>query len=931
MTHKRLLLILSLFFSSITFIQAQQTGTIRGNIKDAVTKEDIIGATVIIEGQNKGASADINGFFSLNRVAPGVYSLKISFVGYKTKTIPNVKVEAEKVTEINTVIEEEGATLQEVRVVGQKLTNTEVSVISEIKAAQQIVSGISAAQIGKTQDRDAAAVAKRVPGVTIIGDRFINIRGLSQRYNNVMLHNAFTPSMETDVKSFSFDIIPSSQIDRFLVYKTPAAELPADFGVGIVKIFTKGIPERNSFLFDISFGLRNGTTFKNFKSAARGNNYWTGFDNGYNDLPSIIPAKIDPITQGTDAITNYSKAFRNDWVANEGTAMLDQRYAFTGNFKVIDANIKLGNITSVSYSNTNQYYRAKRNDFNTNINDTKSQIYDFNDDTYNNTIRVGIMHNWSLKLNEKHSFNFKNLFNQASIANYTNRFGTVIENGTTQNNHSFDQVYRGIYTGQLTGKHDFDEGKLSVDWVAGYNKSFRKQPDYRRYRSDVDPQTDQRTVFIPVGTAQAFYLGRVFTELDENSYSGSVNLTKKVAFGDQKELEIKGGGFYEMKSRDYSTRNLGYKRSASAQLDFSDISKVFQLENFGSRGVLIDEQTNPNDSYTAENKLLAYYAQVNVPITKKFNIIAGVRVEDNTQSLKSAFIGGAAVNVNNPITKVLPSVNMTYNFSEKMLLRAAYGMSLNRPEFREIAPLSFYDFNFNVVYNGNPSLKTAEIHNFDFRWEYYPTPAEVVSVALFYKDFKNAIEAEIDANAGSLGAKNFNFDNFDKAYDAGIEVELRKSLQNLSDNHIIKNTSLIFNGALIKSRITDNSQKIAVDRPLQGQSPYILNLGLYYGTPETAWQGSVLYNVVGKRIFAVGFDGYPDLYEMPRNVVDLNISRKIGKKLVVKASASDILNQSFLILQDGNRDGIFDRNKDEVIQNYKPGSSFSLGLTYSIY
>lgn len=927
---QKLLTTIFILLISITFIQAQE-GTIRGTVKDAQSKEDLVGATVFIEGLNKGAAADINGFFSISKVPAGNYKLKISFVGYQVKLIENVKVLADQVTEVNTFIEEEGATLNEVKVIGQKLTNTEVSVISEIKAAQQIVSGISAAQIAKTQDRDAAAVAKRIPGVTIIGDRFINIRGLSQRYNNVMLHNAFTPSMETDVKSFSFDVIPSSQIDRFLIYKTPAAEIPGDFGGGIVKIFTKGVPDRTSFTFDASFGYRENSTFSEFRQAKQGNNYWNGFNNGYNDLPGIIPAKIDPVTQNAATIANYSNAFKNNWETENTNATPDQRYALTASIRVLDnESVKIGNTTSLTYSNQFQYYRAKRNDFNTNINNTKSQIYDFNDDTYNRTIRVGILHNWTVKLGDNHLINFKNLFNQSSLGNYTNRFGTVIENGTTQNNSSFDQVFRGIYTGQLTGKHDFNEKKTSIDWVVGYNSSYRNQPDYRRFRSDVDLNNGQRTVFIPVGTAQAFFLGRVFTKLDESSYTGSLNLTHKFNLNKERDLEVKTGLFYEDKQRDYATRNLGYKRSSFAQLDFTNITQLFQPANIGPEGILIDEQTNPNDSYDARNKLLAYYAQANLPITQKLNIIAGVRVEDNTQLLNSAFIGGAAVRVNNPVTSILPSANLTYNLSEKMLFRAAYGKTLNRPEFREIAPLSFFDFNFNVVYNGNPNLKTADIDNYDIRWEYYPTPSEVVSFAVFYKNFKNAIEAEIDANAGSLGAKNFNFDNFQSAYDMGIEVEIRKSLNNLTSNPFLQNTSLIFNAALIQSRVTDPNARTPVDRPLQGQSPYIVNAGLYYGTPETKWQGSLLYNIAGKRIFAVGFDGYPDLYEMPRSVVDLTVSRKISKNLVFRASASDLLNQEFLILQDGNGDGNFERQNDEVIQNYRPGRLFSVGLSYTI-
>jgi hypothetical protein len=239
---------------------AQQTGVLRGTIKDEKTKEDIIGATVLIQGSTKGAATDINGFFDFGKLAAGTYSLKISFVGYQSKVYEGVKVSADQVTELNLTIAEESSTLAEVKVVAQRLTNTEVSVISEIKAAQLVVSGISAAQITKTLDRTAAEVVKRVPGVTIFGERFINIRGLNERYNTVQLNNAFAPSMETDVRSFSFDIIPAGQIDRILVFKSPSAEIPGEFAGGVVKIFTKSIPENNFLTLDISSSYREGTT-----------------------------------------------------------------------------------------------------------------------------------------------------------------------------------------------------------------------------------------------------------------------------------------------------------------------------------------------------------------------------------------------------------------------------------------------------------------------------------------------------------------------------------------------------------------------------------------------------------------------------------------------------------------------------------------------
>jgi TonB-dependent receptor len=911
-----------------------QTGTLRGTIKDSKSSEDLIGATVKIEGTNLGAFTDVNGFFSIAKVPVGKVKLTISYISYKTKTVNSIEIKDASVTEISTSMDEEIDFLQELKVTASRITNTDVSVISEIKAAQMVVNGISAQQIAKTLDRDAAQVVKRVPGITIVGERFINIRGLNQRYNNVLLHNVFTPSMETDVKAFSFDIIPSSQIDRILVYKSPSAELPGEFAGGIVKIFTKSIPDKNSITLDYGMGFRQGTTGQAFFQANQGKNYWTGFNNGYYDLPTYFPSKISDIANNPAAVESAGKSLQNEWVANQSKALPDQRIMLGFNYKGNLGKVKIGSITSLNYSDSKTNFLIDRNDFNANFNNTPSPIYNFKDQQYTRNIRFGVIQNLSFRLNDNNTIEVKNLFNQMSNANFTNRRGRAIEANYNPDNHSFNQVYRGIYSGQLLGKHSFSKGKTNLDWVFGYNNSKRDQPDYRRYRSDVQYKNDEivsKDLYVPVGTAQAFFLGRWFSEMTETGYTGAFNVSQKIKLKNETELEAKAGVFFEEKDRVFNGRNIGFVRGTgfNQNLFGGSITNLFNTIN-NKDGIKIDEQTNPNDSYTAGNTLLAYYGMLNVPITKKFNAIAGVRVEDNTQRLASAFIGGAKVSIKNPVLSALPSANLTYNFSEKMLLRAAYGKTINRPEFRELAPFSFYDFDFNIVYEGYTGLKISTVDNIDLRWELYPTPSEIISLAAFYKYFKNPIEIEVEAGSGSLGAKTFIYQNAKNAKNGGLELEIKKNLGVNSTNPILSRTSLLFNAAWIYSKVAlrDGSAGQSDNRPLQGQSPYIINTGINYNDQEHDLQVNILYNVIGKRIFAVGFESYPDLYEMPRNVLDLTFSKGFGKRFILKGGIQDIFNQSFFILQDGNQDKKFDSKKDEIMQSYKPGRMVSLGVSY---
>jgi TonB-dependent receptor len=921
----------ALLLSAFSFAQ---TGTIRGTITDAKNKETLIGATVRLTGTQLGAATDINGFFSIAKVPAGKYTVEITYVSYKTETIQNVAIEADKITEINSALLEAAATLAEVKVVATRQTNTEVSVISEIKASQNIVSGISSQQIARSLDRDAAQVVKRVPGITIVGDRFITIRGLNQRYNNVMLHNAFTPSMETDVKAFSFDVIPSGQIDRLLIFKTPSADLPGEFAGGIVKIFTKSIPDQNSIILDYSLGLRQGTTFNEFKASKQGENYWTSFNNGYLDLPNGFPKDLRAVGNNPALIELAGRSLRNEWVPEVSNASPDQRVSLTGNFKMKLGSVQIGNITTVNYSETRLYTDTQRNDYNIGANNSVETLFEYDDKAYSRNNRVGILHNWAFRFNSNHTIEFKNLFNQISNGKYVFRSGQDIAQNYRPNNHSFDQVYRGIYSGQLTGKHKFNDDKTVIDWVAGYNNSYRDQPDYKRYRSDVvNASTGKTEIYIPVGQAQAYFLGRFNSEMKENGYTGAANLTQKVTTGG-KELELKFGGFYELKDRTFKARNLGYVRGGNfnPSLVGSDINTLFQnIRNDG--GIRIDEQTNPNDSYTSKNTLIAGYGLINVPFTKKFNAIVGVRVENNRQQMNSTYLGGAAAKVDNKITSVLPSANLTYNFTEKTLLRAAYGVTVNRPEFRELAPFSFFDFDFNVVYEGNPNLKIATVQNMDLRWEHYPTPSELISVAAFYKYFNTPIESTVDLGSTGLGSKTFITNNAASAYSTGLEIEIKKGLGNvLPGSSLFEKTSLLFNTALIYSRVSlgDRGVGQSDNRPLQGQSPYIINVGLNYTDTKKDLQVNLLYNVIGRRIIAVGFEAYPDLYEMPRNVVDLTFSKGIGQRWTLKGGVQDLLNQPWRIMQDSNKDNKFESNKDFFVQKYRTGQLISLGFSYRL-
>jgi len=402
-----------------------------------------------------------------------------------------------------------------------------------------------------------------------------------------------------------------------------------------------------------------------------------------------------------------------------------------------------------------------------------------------------------------------------------------------------------------------------------------------------------------------------------------------------KELEFKSGVFAESKKRQFDARNLGYVRANSSLFNIGSlpIDQIFSDANINStNGVKLDEQTNPSDAYSASNDLFAAYIQGGYALGTKFNLVAGVRAENNSQKLNSFdMTGKTPIKYNNTVLNVLPSFNLTYNFSAKSLLRLAYGQTINRPEFREVAPFAFYDFVNNRNISGNPFLKNASIQNFDFRYEQYPTPSEVYSIAAFYKQFTNPIEVVFASGSNP----ELNFANAASAYSLGLEAEIRKNLNSAEPTSFLGKSSVVFNGAYIISKVNlgaDAGLNQSDNRPLQGQSPYILNASYNYNDTKKGLQVNLSYNVIGKRIYAVGNNygyNYPDWYEMPRNIVDLTFSKRLSNSIQVKGGISDILNNKNRVLQDGNQDGRFNYDTDQTIQSYSPGRVYSLGLIFT--
>ncbi len=926
---------------------AQNTGEISGEVGDSSMA--IIGGIIVVKGDKaQGATTDDNGKFLIKNLKPGTYTLIVTAFGYKSYTIENIEVVAGKTSSIPPVVmEEEVIEIKETVVEGKRNKNnaSEKNAVQDTKKSEKIISVLSSEQILKGQDRDAAEAIRRIPGVTLIDQRFIMVRGLSERYNSVFLNDAGAPSSETDSKAFSFDIIPSQLIDKIQVYKTAAPDLPGDFAGGMVKVFTRASVTQKNFQVNFQGSYRPGSSFNTFNSTKGGTGLDVlGFGSKSRGIPSGTPENISDIQSASDKYS-ITKNFNNTWGIHNRTALPDLRLNvyYGDNFKI--GKLDLSNTFNVNYANLNTVFKIHRNDW-----DGTLMTKDNHDIQSTNTARLGVIDNLSFRFTKNFTVELRNLFNQ--IGEQKNIVRTSSLQGQDTKAYALSYQSRTIYTTQLTGDLISNNKKTKYNWSLGYSISNKTVPDLRRikYTKPTGASDSEFTAQVAPTPDPVNGGGRFYSKLTESVVSYNHNLKQAVLDKTNIKIDVNIGSYIEYKSRTFSARSLAYVINPSANsvaLNKLPIDQIFSSQNTGlATGYNLTELTSLSDAYTAQNRLIAPYLSASMKFFKKINILGGARYENNVQSLQS-YLNTDKLDTSVTTSLLLPSVNLSYSFTEKSLLRLAYGKTLNRPEFREWSPFYFYNFEFGASTYGslfpsvlNPKgqiLKVCQINNFDARYEFYPSADEMITFGVFYKSLTNPIQ-QVVLN-GTDDSRSFSFANAQYAYITGLELDIRKNLGFINKKSFLKDLSLVANASLIKSQVHNtNVINQDVNTPLQGQSPYVLNTGFYYQNDSIGIQASLLYNVFGARIYLFGTKGYPSYGEMPRNSLDFTLSKKFSKRTSMTLGVQDILNQAVLIIQDTNGDGKFTRpprnneygGVDKPIMRYRKGSYFTLGIKITI-
>lgn len=908
---------------------ADNPGVVEGIVADVRSGESLPFATVQIEGTSQGAVADFEGRYSF-RLNPGTYTFKVSFTSYESKVIPDVRVVAGQVTHLDVHLESGMTDLKEVKVTARRLQHTDAAVLSTMKQADVVATGASSQLISRSQSKDAADVVARLSGVSMMNGGMMNVRGLGVRYNSVLLNGTTAPGTENDSRAFALDVVAGNAIDHLMLYKTPSAEFPADFSGGLVSIITKAMPLENGLQASYSIGVNTASIGKDFVHYQGYPADAVGFGASSRQLPAAFPQDITTATNEEKA--GYSKLLDNDWSVSSRTALPSQGFSFQWD-KVSEIGKEkktgFGSLLAFNYGYEDQVrdkYENSRYGIFDQINEKPTYLNRYDDEDYTTEVKLNALANFGFRFSDGSRFEFKNLFSQNAHDKTAFREGVDYNNEYHIREQEYVYTQRTLYLGQLLYSHA-PADRHKIDYRLSYGLTKRQEPDRRlvTFRQQVDPSQPH------YGEYKATDVNRFYQDMGENMLSAGIDYTGKVSDGSFK-LDLLSGLAAQYKYRDFDGRKFVYTSGFPSDLPpdflYQDLNQIFQESNLTANGYFIDENTRKSDAYTAMTLVPAAYILAKMRIAG-WQISVGARVEFEKTVLDGYSADGSLpVRVDRNEWNVFPSFNATYNFNEKHLIRAAYAYTVNRPELREIAPYVYYDFDHFADYTGNPDLKNGKIQNVDLRYEFYPSSGEILSVGGFYKYFVDPIELSYIRSSG--GSAIYTFKNADFAYCYGVEMEIRKNL----DFMRMKDFSIVLNAAWIMSQVRFRDEDFDRDRAMQGQAPFLVNAGLYY--ENKGWTLSLMYNVNGKRILAVGEvfqnpeEDIPDIYEMPRHDLSFGLRKKIGKHWEIKFRAGNLLNQSYRECQfarftadDGSTQTV-----EQTPRAYKLGMDFQLGLTF---
>jgi len=927
----RLLLVIVVCLSS--FSLSAQKGKIEGKVTDSKTGQPVAGVTVIINGGKSGVSSNTDGYFVLTLEGARKYSLTLSSVNYKTKAIAGVDVTANEVNHLDILLEPATKTETEIVVKSSstKRLETSAALIAYQKNAPVVAQVISAEAIRRSPDKNTGEVLKRAPGTSVQDGKYLVVRGLADRYNQAMLNGILLSSTEPDRKTFSFDLFPAAVIDNIIVNKAFIPELPGEWAGGLVQVNTKDIPAKGFLSIQLGTGFNSQTIGKEFYSYSGGKYDWLGLDDKTRKLPTDnFPVKTAFQVLSTDQKNAYAAQFKNTWIANSGDAGLNASAQINGGFTGKLFGKKVGGLVALSYSKSNRNL-AFQNKFYSINGATADVNFDYQNNKYSQDVLLGGLANFTIQFNNYNKISIKNLFNINASDYTTLRTGKDYESDPVlgENVKAKELAFKSnIYNNtQITGEHNLAGMGMKLKWYGGFGILDQYIPDQRRIQYNQSVTTANQPYLALISNSLSQKTGsRFYSNLNDYIYTAGGDAAKTFRWLGNNQT-VKAGYLFQVKDRLFDARPFSfYLASDNPSLRAQDEATIFSAANIGGANnkFSFDEISGNRFRYLANSIMNAGYLQFDNQFGDKIRLVWGARAENFDQVVGSMKKSDPR-HVSSKVLDILPGINFTYKVNPKTNIRVAASQTVIRPEFREISSFAFFDFELGATILGNPGLERTKITNIDLRYELYPGAGELITIGAFYKYFNKPIELYFN-QSGVGTSSTFNYLNADKAVGYGVELELRKKLTFIRS---LKNATLYSNISYIQNEVKDS--KANINRPMQGQSPYVINVGLQYDVEKAGLNTTLLFNQIGRRILYVGNEQVPAIWENPRPLLDFQVAKKLLKgKGEVKLNVSDILNKPAYFYHDLDNSKNYKSANDAVAIKRNYGTTYSLSFAYNI-
>ncbi|MGE0360628.1 MAG: TonB-dependent receptor [Vicinamibacterales bacterium] len=909
-------------------LQAQPAASVRkvrvtGVVRDDANAITLPGVPVEVSG-GETVYTDVDGRYVLD-LAPGTYQIRVAMEGYQPRAVtlevvagtrpPDVNIGLSMTAFAETVTVTAAAPLD-------AITSTAEMQLVERKQAQVITDNLGAAEMKNNGDSDAASAMTRITGLSVVDNQFVYVRGLGERYSNTTLSGAIIPTTEPDKKVVPLDLFPAGLLDSIQVAKSYSPDRSAEFAGGLVSIVPLKFPSRP--VLDLSYGvsvaeIAIGTSIP--LSPANGND-WFGFDDGVRALPDSFPSgKV--VRQGIytpsvgftpDEITALGRQLANQWspVRENGAPGQNWGVVFGNRFG------KLGIVASATHSYRESFQREQRAFYRVADEGDLEAVSDYRMEFGTQRAQLGAVGNLAYQFTPSQRISFENFYSHGGRDE-----GRVFDGPNTENNfYYFNRrlafTEEGLFSNSLIGEHFFQTlANSRIDWRVTSARATRDEPDLREvlYQAPFRAGTLEPNG-APVLADESQSGFRMFNTLDDDTLDAAANWSVFTTAGGR-PTQIKFGANYIERTRDFQSRRFRYIPIVLNKDGAAGINLTLSPEELYTSAAIgntfrFNEETRPTDAYEGNQTTTAGYGMVDIALSAGTRVVAGTRVERFEQTVDTFDPFGLfvrTVTTENINTDFFPSVNLVQAIGPRTNLRIGYSATVNRPEFRELAPFEFTDVVGSRAVRGNQDLERAKIQNVDARWELFPGGRSVLAASAFYKYFDSPIERVVIAGAQPI----VTFQNADSARNVGLELEAGYQLF----------TGLFVNAnyTWVDSKISLNPQQRTVqtslERPLAGQSKNLFNMMAEYTLG--GFSSRVLVNYFGDRISDVGSNQAPDVLEQGRETIDLVISQRVGR-FNIRATVDNLTDARWRFTQG-----------DETQRRFTLGRTFGLSVGLNVF